>query len=86
MSAKRELILLVAAGCPTCEVLREKLGSEDGIRILDVAKDQEAIELVAKLNIRAVPTLLLVDGESKKVCLLNEDKSVKCVDGAEESA
>ena len=77
---KKEIILIVSEGCPVCDFLKEKHSGEEGIRILDVGKDQEAMDLAVKLNIKMAPAILLVDGDRKKVCLLNEDKTVKCVE------
>jgi len=78
-----KIIVLVSENCPSCNIIREKIGNDERFKILDVHKDEEAKTLVSKLDIKAVPTFLFMDEETKKVCLIDEKDMGKCV-GKEE--
>jgi glutaredoxin len=78
--ADREVVLLVAEGCPHCKALLEKI--KDGVRVLDVTKDPRGAAIIRSLGIYRVPLMVSVekvDG-SYEFCALDENSmKAKCV-------
>lgn len=74
--SERRLIFIVAEGCPTCELMKSRLG--DKVEVLDVTKSLEAARIVRDLGVYKVPLLVTVEGEH--ICMLDEETmKVKCV-------
>ena len=79
----RELILIVAEGCPGCHELAERLKrSKLKTKVMDVTKSLEAARIVRDLGIMRVPTIVTVERteEGTELCTLDKDKKgVICV-------
>lgn len=75
-----KIIVITSEQCPHCNVLKEKLAGDDRFKILDVATDQEAKDLVLKLNIKDVPAFLFYDDQTKKTCRLEKDQPSQCIE------
>ena len=75
MTAK-ELILIVAEGCPGCEAAKTRIKGDKRFRILDVTKSDEAANIALKLGITKVPTVVEVDREANRICVF--DPKPKC--------
>lgn len=77
----REFILIVAEGCPGCEAAKQRIRGDKRFRVLDLTKSDEASNIVLKLGIKAVPTVVEVDKEANRICVLKpEPKCVKYLD------
>jgi len=75
--AGKDVILMVAEGCPGCEEAKKSIGA--GVRVVDITKSEVAAGLVKELNIISVPTLLEIDRENGKLCVTEMGKT-RCVD------
>lgn len=67
----KELILIVAEGCPGCEAAKERIKGDKRFKVLDITKSNEAASIALKLGIDRVPTLVEVDREANKVCVFD---------------
>jgi glutaredoxin len=80
--SQKEIILIVAEGCPHCEEVKKTLpdSSKGKIKVLDVTKSLEAASLMRDLGVFKVPLLVTVERteQGTEVCTLDE-KGVKCV-------
>lgn len=83
----KEIIAIVAEGCPGCHELIEKLKqSNQTIKILDVTKSLEAARIVRDLGIDRVPTLISVEkSETGTTFCTMDKKEPRCVRGSEAS-
>ena len=70
MMLGKEVILIVAEGCPGCEEAKRIFGKD--VRVIDIAKSDEAAKIALKLEIKAVPTVVIYDPEAGKVCLVDK--------------
>ena len=70
-----ELILIVAEGCPGCEVAKEALKGK--AKIMDVTKDLEAAEIISRLKVYRVP-LIVVKREDGGLCYY-DGEGYRCV-------
>ena len=80
---QKEIILIVAEGCPHCEEVKKTLpdSSKGKIKVLDVTKSLEAARLMRDLGVFKVPLLVTVekfDSGETEYCTLDE-KGIKCV-------
>lgn len=78
MTMTREYILIVAEGCPGCGAAKARVKGDKRFRVLDVTKSNEAAAIALKLGIMAVPTVVEVDREANRICVLQDSKP-KCV-------
>jgi len=80
MSEDGKLVAIVAPGCPGCEMLK-KYAKEKNLKIefLDVTEDDRAASIAFKLNIMAVPTLVLMKEmpDGIKLCRLSDDMKIE---------
>ena len=79
----RELIVIVAEGCPGCNELAERLKrSKINAKVLDVTKSLEAARIVRDLGIIRVPTIVSVERTERgtELCTFDEENRVKCVE------
>lgn len=67
----KEYLLIVSKGCAHCEEAKN-MAAKEGIRVLDIQESNEAVDIAMALNLRAVPSLVLREGE--KVCLVGREK------------
>lgn len=80
MKDNYDLTMITSEGCPHCaeakELLKDKIES-GRIRILDVSKDNDALELAKKYNVEAVPTVIVNDKITNigEACDLKRDLS-----------
>lgn len=81
-----EFTMITAAGCTKCpkaeEELKDKI-NKGKIRVLDIMKSDEALDLAIKHKIRGTPTIILKDKilQTEEACLLSSDfKKVLCKD------
>ncbi len=80
----KEYVLIVAEGCPGCEQAKAKVKGDKKFRVLDVTKNNEAALIALKLGIMEVPTVVEIDREANKMCVLQNEKP-KCVTYLESS-
>ena len=73
MMLGKEVILMVVEGCPGCEEAKRILGED--VRVMDIAKSDEATKIALELGIKAVPTVVIYDPEAGKMCLVDKDLS-----------
>lgn len=65
-----ELILIVAEGCNSCKVAEEMLKEE--AEVLDLLHDDRGTDIAAALDLKSVPTLVVYDRESRRMCSLDK--------------
>ena len=83
----KQVIVVVAEGCPHCKELVEKL-PKDKVKVLDVTKDIRAAAILRDLGIYKVPVLVTVERTEKgtELCSLDDkDLKVKCVRASPEA-
>jgi len=73
-----DMIMLVGDGCPSCSEAKLKLKrhiKSGKITVLDVTKDDLALEIAKKYNVQSVPSVIVRNRVSKttKVCQLSRD-------------
>ncbi|HEC37663.1 MAG TPA: hypothetical protein ENI29_05460 [bacterium] len=85
-SEKYEIIMLTQDGCGHCanakNILKEKIDSGK-IIVMDVIKDNQALDLANKYNVRGVPAIILKDKVTQltESCELSLDGSkIVCKD------
>lgn len=86
MSDNYDFTMIVGEGCPYCaqakSVLKDKIDSGK-IKVMDVAKSKEALDLANKFNIDGVPSIIINNKATNiaEVCELKPDLSgVSCKD------
>lgn len=76
---KRKITVLIAEGCPACAQVKKQLGKDKNYELIDVTKNDEAMRLAKKLDIKGVPTFL-ISKKNGQVCALKDDGTVdKCI-------
>ena len=86
MTDNYEIRIMAHENCGHCAHMKEGLKdkiAEGRVKILDVAKDEDAYKLAQKLQIDAVPTPILYDKitGTNEVCKLSSDlKKIICKD------
>jgi len=77
---KENLIILTTTNCPGCEALKKQVGKR--IPVYDVQTSEDAVELVMKEGVMAVPTVMHKDSNGNwNKCQLSFDKGkvlIKC--------
>lgn len=83
----KEVIAIVAEGCPGCEALLSELRKQNAqVRVLDVTKSLEAAKIVRDLGIDRVPTLVTVERtETGATFCTVDEKDPKCVKSSQGS-
>lgn len=79
MSDRPKLVMLVVEGCPHCKRAKEAFKDEierGEIEVMDVYKDEGAMELASKLGINAVPTFVVKTPEGA-ACKVGDSGSVE---------
>jgi glutaredoxin len=89
--SQKEIILIVAEGCPHCEEVKRTLpdSSRGKIEVLDVTKSIRAAAILRDLGIYRVPVLVTVERteQGTQLCGLDDkDMRVRCVRASEEAA
>ena len=86
MTDDNEFILITGQGCPACgqakEMLKDKIES-GRVKVLDLMKDDEALNLIQKHDIRGVPKIILKDkvtGFTESCDLSADCKTALCKD------
>ena len=74
----KEYVLIVAEGCAGCEAAKERIKGDTRFRVLDVTKNNEAASIALKLGINEVPTVVEIDRDANKMCVMKDEKP-KCV-------
>ena len=74
----KEYVLIVAEGCAGCEAAKERIKGDRRFRVLDVTKSDEAASIALKLGIVEVPTVVEIDRDANKICVMKDEKP-KCV-------
>ena len=70
MMLGKEIILVVNEGCPGCEEAKRMLGKD--VRVMDIAKSEEAAKIALELGIMAVPSIVMYDRDEGKMCLVDK--------------
>lgn len=71
-------VLLVQEGCPGCESAKKELAKMGGegknIRVLDIGKDAEGAKIAGALQVREVPSFVVVqrEGDKRSACLIDK--------------
>ena len=73
----KEYVLIVAEGCAGCEAAKERIRGDKRFRILDITKNNEAASIALKLGIVEVPTVVEIDRDANKICVMKDEKP-KC--------
>lgn len=84
----KEVLVIVAEGCPYCKELTEKL-PKDQVKIIDVTKDVRGAAILRDLGIMKVPLIVTVEKteQGTQLCSLDDKElKVKCVKASLEAS
>lgn len=63
---KEDLIILSSTNCPGCKALKKKIG--DQIKVYDIQKSDDAVDLMMNKEILGVPTVMHKDNGKWNKC------------------
>jgi len=79
----KEYVILTAKHCPSCEALKRYIPEGGKFRYMDVSESLEAARIAKVLGVMAVPTIVVLDKENNKMCILDDKfRPQRCVDSA----
>jgi len=70
---KEDLIILSSTHCPGCEALKKKIG--DQVKVYDIQKSDDAVDLALKEKIMAVPSILYRKNGKWSQCKIAYEKN-----------
>jgi hypothetical protein len=70
----KEFVLIVAEGCAGCKEAKERVKGDKRFRVLDITENNEAASIALKLGINEVPTVVEIDHDANKICVMKDEK------------